>query len=259
MLAALVETDTVWEDPEANRARVRSSLPRADVALFPELAFSGFTMEPAPDPAAEPFLRELARENSIALVAGYVGEGPTNVAVALDARGEVLARYAKLHPFTFAGEEERYRRGDALPLFDLLGFRAAMLICYDLRFPEAFREAALKGADLFLVIANWPEKRIAHWTTLLQARAIENQAYVLGVNRVGSDPNESYPGRSLAVDPLGAVLMEGQGVVELDPERPKWLRSKFPALRDTRTDRYRLTPSVLSENTAWIRSGPWTA
>jgi omega-amidase len=237
---ALVETDTAWEDPVENRARVERALPEADVAVFPELTFSGFTMNPVVDREAEPFLRSLSRRRGMHLVAGYVGEGPRNVAVCTAPDGSVLARYAKLHPFAFAGEHERYLRGDDLPVFPLGGFRAAMLVCYDLRFPEAFRDAALRGADLFLVLANWPDLRIAHWRALLVARAIENQAYVLGVNRVGDDPGNHYPGGSLAVDPLGEILLQGAGTAVLDPTKPARLREKFPALRDVRTDRYTL-------------------
>jgi len=237
---AMVETDTAWEDPARNRALVEAALPRADVAVFPELTFSGFTMAPAPDADAEPFLRRLAAARGTAIVAGFVGEGPQNVAVAVSRRGETLARYAKLHPFRYAGEHLHYRRGDALPLFDLEGVKTAMLICYDLRFPEAFRDAALRGAELFLVIANWPRRRVDHWRALLRARAIENQAFVVGVNRVGRDPNEEYASSSAAFDPLGETIGEGPAVVEVEAERARNLRSKFPALLDVRTDRYRL-------------------
>ena len=234
-----METDTLWEDEAANRQCVRAALNDAevaDVAVFPELAFSGFTMEPRPDADAEPFLCALARERGQSLIAGYVGDGPANVAVGVDRGGEVLARYRKLHPFSYAGEDRHYRAGDELPVFELEGLRAAMLICYDLRFPEAFRHAATKGAQLFLVIANWPSPRIAHWRALLIARAVENQAYVVGVNRVGRDPNASYESSSMAVSPTGEVLHEGAGVVELDPAVVTQVREEFPFLKDIRPD-----------------------
>ena len=240
MRIALVETDTVWEDPAANRRRIRESLPSADVVVLPELCFTGFTMSPEPDAGAAPFLQRLAKEKGTAIVAGYVGEGPRNFAVAVSSEGTVLARYAKLHPFAFAGEHRHYRAGEALPVFGLGSFRAAMLICYDLRFPEAFREAALRGAaQLFFVLANWPARRVGHWTSLLRARAIENQAYVIGVNRVGEDPNERYVSSSRAVDPSGEVLLEGPGVVEIDVKHVEQLRADYPFLADVRTDRYR--------------------
>ncbi len=239
---ALVETDTAWEDEKANRKLVEDALPPSDLAVFPELAFSGFTMNPRVDARAEPFLRELAARTGTCIAAGYVAKGPVNMAAMAAPDGTILARYSKMHPFRFAGEHQHYTRGDDLPVVPLRGFQIAILICYDLRFPEAFREAALRGADLFLVLANWPEERIAHWSALLRARAIENQAYVVGVNRVGKDPSHSYPGRSLAVDPLGEILLEGAGIVDLDPLNPTRLRNRFPALKDVRTDRYRLGP-----------------
>ena len=101
-------------------------------------------------------------------------------------------------------------RGEDLPVFDLLGMRTAMFVCYDLRFPEAFRDAALRGAELFVVPANWPARRAEHWRTLLRARAIENQAWVVGVNRVGRDPNEAYAGSSLAVGPAAQGSVAGK-------------------------------------------------
>ena len=142
-------------------------------------------------------------------------------------------------PSSFAGEERTYLPGDDLPLFELGGLTWAPAICYDLRFPELFREAALRGAEAFLVLANWPARRVDHWHALLRARAIENQAYVLGVNRSGSDPNETYVSSSLAVDPRGEVLHEGPGAVDLDPAQVREWRAAFPALRDVRRDRYR--------------------
>ena len=237
MRVALVETDTVWEDPAANRDRIRAAVPAGDLAVLPETCFTGFTMDAAPDPEDERFLRELARERGTALVAGLVGPGPANTAVAVAADGTVLARYEKLHAFNYVGEGRHYRPGRALPVFDLGPFRAAMFICYDLRVPEAFREAARNGAELMVVIANWPRPRIDHWRTLLKARAIENQACVVGVNRIGKDPNAEYESSSMAVGPKGEVLLEGAGTVELDPSAVRRWRKAFPALDDMRDDR----------------------
>ncbi len=235
MRVAMVEADTAWEDAARNRAAIPPLLPPgADLAVLPELAFSGFTMAPRPDPQAEPFLASLARERGLHLIAGYCGEGPRNMAVAVGRDGAVLARYAKLHPFSLVGEEKRYLAGNDLPVFDLLGVKVCMLICYDLRFPEVFREAARRGAELFVVIANWPKRRVAHWGTLLTARAIENQAFVVGVNRVGRDPNEEYESSSLAVDPLGETISRGPGTVEIDIDHARRWRRDFPALRDVR-------------------------
>lgn len=240
MRVALVEADTVWEDPAANRARLRELLPAADVAILPEFAFTGFTMAPWPDPDAETFLVDLARERGQAIVAGYIGEGPRNVAVAVDAAGAVLARYAKLHPFTYADEHLHYRPGDDVPVFELGGVRAAMLICYDLRFPEVFREAALRGAELFFVIANWPTPRVEQWRTLLRARAIENQAFVLAPAQCGRHSSDrASHGRSLIVDPWGRILAEAGDepaivIADCDPDELTRVRASLPALSHRR-------------------------
>src|SRR5581483_11109551 len=188
--------DIAWEDKPANFARVRSLLetrrPLAgELVLLPEMFATGFSMnvaqiaEPEGGPT-ETFLRETARELQIDLLGGFVrreqGRG-SNQAVCYDPQGRELARYRKLHPFTFGGESDHYAPGTQIVTFDWHGVRVSPFICYDLRFPEVFRAAMAQGAELLAVIANWPEAREAHWITLLRARAIENQAYVAGVNR----------------------------------------------------------------------------
>jgi predicted amidohydrolase len=244
MRVAMVETDTVWHDSGANQARLESVRTDAELIVFPEMAFSGFSMDAPTDEGAEEFLAGLARRNGQAIVAGYVGganeEGKrTNLAAAFGPDGVRLARYAKLHPFSYAGEDGHYAPGSDLALFDLGGLRIALTICYDLRFPELFREAVLAGAEAFLVIANWPARRADHWRALLRARAIENLAFVVGVNRVGRDPNVEYESSSMAFGPRGELLAEGNTVAELDPGSVRAWRREFPALEDIRTDRYR--------------------
>ncbi|HKG80277.1 MAG TPA: nitrilase-related carbon-nitrogen hydrolase, partial [Pyrinomonadaceae bacterium] len=116
-------------------------------------------------------------------------------------------------------------------------FTVSPFICYDLRFPEIFRAAVFQGAQLFVVIANWPASRVRHWITLLKARAIENQAYVMGVNRCGNDPKLSYSGHSMIIDPRGEVLADAsevEGVIsaEIDAEALAQYRREFPFLND---------------------------
>ena len=132
-----------------------------------------------------------------------------NEAVVFNPEGKLICRYAKIHPFSFGGESKHYAPGTEIVSFQWHDFVAAPFICYDLRFPEVFRIATRRGAHLIAVIANWPAKRVSHWVALLQALAIENQAYVVGVNRVGNDPKLGYPGRSLIVDPQGEIVAEG--------------------------------------------------
>ncbi len=178
----------------------------------------------------------------VCLVGGVVRRDPPaalglNQAVAFGPDGAELARYSKIHPFSFAGEERHFARGGDVATFAWGGFAVAPFVCYDLRFPEVFRVATRAGANLFVVIANWPAAREAHWLTLLAARAIENQAYVVGVNRCGRDPNAAYSGRSRVLDPRGRLIAEaggGAGVFEadLDLEDLRAYRREFPVLAD---------------------------
>ncbi len=240
MRAALLEFDTVWEDAAANRNRIAALVPNADLVVLPEMAFSGFSMAAQPDTDAVPYMVRLARERTTAVVGGYVG-GTTrareNRAVAIAADGEVVGEYTKVHPFSPAGEDVAFVAGTEMPVFSLAGISTALTICYDLRFPELFRDAALRGAELFCVLANWPAVRVDHWRTLLRARAIENQAFVFGVNRVGQDPNVNYVSSSLAVGPQGETIHEGAGPFAFDPEDARRWRAEFPALRDARWKR----------------------
>lgn len=249
------QLDVVWEDPARNMDAVRSLLaaeeiPAESLIVLPELFATGYSMdtqrivEPVPSPTLE-FLVSLAREHDSTVVGGMAAAGQggraRNEAVAVGPGGGVLARYAKMYPFSAAGETEHYEPGDNVLSFAAGGFVVCPFVCYDLRFPEVFRAAVRRGAELFVVIANWPAARIGHWETLLRARAIENQAFVVGINRVGSDPNFNFPGHSLIIDPHGNVLAqagETAGIVsaELDPLAVSSWRREFPALKDIRPD-----------------------
>ena len=194
---------------------------------------------------AEAFLKSVAQEYQVAALGGVVnleadGMG-RNQSVVFAPDGSELARYNKIFPFRPGGEAKRYRAGDELIFFEWQGFRVATFVCYDLRFPEIFRCAALQGADLITVIASWPIARWHHWVTLLQARAIENQAYVIGVNRSGDDPYFHYPGRSIVVHPDGQILAdagESDGVIraECDIEELRSYRQTRPFLADMRPE-----------------------
>lgn len=146
-----------------------------------------------------------------------------------------------MFPFSLGGEDQYYEKGENVVFFEFGGFVISPLICYDLRFPEPFRIATKRGAELMTVIAQWPSRRTQHWIDLLKARAIENQAYIIGVNRCGSDPALEYDGRSIVVDPHGNIIAdagENEGIAEadLDQHIVKQWRMDFPALRDIRND-----------------------
>lgn len=247
--------DLAWEDPAENHRRARRHLESAAgqgarLALLPEMFCTGFSMDadriaqPAGGPS-ETFLRETARELSIWILASVPEAGqprPRNMAILTGPDGS-LAKYAKIHPFTFGGEDRVYSGGDRILTVSIEGVRVTPFVCYDLRFPEPFRLAA-EETDLFALVANWPEARREHWRTLLRARAIENLAYVAGVNRAGEGGGLSYAGDSAVISPWGEVLVEGGSaeavlLAEVDPGIVRDARAKFPALADRRPDAYR--------------------
>jgi predicted amidohydrolase len=211
---------------------------------------TGFSMEPErvaqePGGSSEAFLREAARSLSIWIFGSIAERGeprPRNMGLLVSPQGRVT-RYAKIHPFSFSGEDEHYAGGERVVTEDVEGLRVTPLICYDLRFPEPFRLAA-PDTDLFAVVANWPDARRDHWRTLLRARAIENLAYVAGVNRVGEGGKLRYAGDSTAVSPWGEILAEGgpeEAVLlfEADAREVAQARAKFPVLQDVRPEAYR--------------------
>src|SRR5262249_11558372 len=140
----------------------------------------------------------LAKELRSHVMAGVAmhgsGELGRNEALVLGPDGQLVVRYCKMYPFSLAGENKHFEAGQNTESFTWHDVRVAPFVCYDLRFPEIFRRAAADGAELMAVVANWPAARVSHWTALLRARAIENQAYVVGVNRAGSDPHVAYSG-----------------------------------------------------------------
>jgi omega-amidase len=246
-----LQLDSVWEDKAANFTKVNALLASAppckgSLVVVPEMFATGFscdvtkTIEPVGG-ETEQFLRELAARYDCAVLGGVVTPGNNgqgrNQALVIDPKGSELARYTKVRPFSLGGEAEVHERGAAPVVFEWAGLKIAPLICYDLRFPELARAAVELGAEVLVYIAAWPVKRFQHWITLLQARAIENQAYVIGVNRTGADPHFSYNGRSLVVDPHGVIIADA-GEREhalsagIDSDVVREWRAQFPALRD---------------------------
>ncbi len=246
------QLDSAWEDKAESCRRAQALLdaahpPRGSLVVLPEMFGTGFSMnvdatEEGDTKAGERFLAEAAIGFGACVLGGVVrraapGALALNQAVAFGADGGEIARYSKIHPFSFAGEDRRFARGTGVVTFQWAGFTAAPFVCYDLRFPEVFRAATLGGATVLVVIANWPAPREEHWLALLSARAIENQAYVVGVNRCGTDPHVAYPGRSRIVDPRGRVIAEGgerECTVEADLDLEAMLsyRREFPVLAD---------------------------
>jgi predicted amidohydrolase len=249
---AAVQHDIVWEDRDATLRHLAPQVAwaagaGARLVVLTEMFATGFSM--ATDRTAEPmdgptvtWLREQAARYDV-WMAGSVAirdddELPRN-AFCLVAPDGALHRYDKIHPFSYAGEHERFGAGDRFLTVEVDGLRVTLFVCYDLRFADEFWATA-QDTDVYLVVANWPSARRHHWRTLLDARAIENQAYVVGVNRVGEGGKLDYAGDSRIIDPLGEVLATGAGretilLADLDREVVRDARRTLPFLPDRRT------------------------
>lgn len=214
---ALIQTPLAWEDPEANRKALADKLESLsgdpDLIVLPEMFTTGFTMSPEnirPEdgPYSVEWLSAMARKHNCGIIGSMVwaDKGKYYNRLFMVAPDGVLAQYDKRHTFTLAGEHEKYVAGSEKIIIDFQGFRICPLICYDLRFPVWARNT--EDYDLLVYVANWPAPRIGAWDALLKARAIENMAYCIGVNRVGNDPNgHMYPGHSAVYDCLGTPFV----------------------------------------------------
>jgi len=254
MQIAIVQHEIVWESPEENFAALRPHIAEAaaggaELIALTETFSWGFTMNTdvaheLPTGPSTQFLLEQA-ESTGAWIVGSIpvrdeGEAlPNNRMTIASPAGEIVT-YNKIHPFTFSGEDKSYRAGEDRHTITINGLRISTFICFDLRFADEFWAMA-HDTDCYLVIANWPASRRNHWRTLLQARAIENQAWVVGANRFGEDPNVSYCGDSMIIDPFGEVIADsgdsaGSTIIsaDVDPQRVSEIREKFPFLADRR-------------------------
>jgi predicted amidohydrolase len=252
MKVALAQLNIAWEDKETNFRRAELLIQTAaregcDIVVLPEMFSTGCSNDIAKiaedeGGTTDRFLAQRAKEFSIAVIAGFPlkaagTDKAKNAAAVYDAHGSLLARFVKLHPFSLAGEDRFFIPGEAPVTFTVAGVPSSVFICYDLRFPEVFRSVAQDIQAVF-VIANWPASRILHWETLLRARAIENQCFVIGVNRTGSDGKGIlYPGASCVFDPFGNELCRGDDSEEcfftvIDPEEVGRIRNQLPFLKD---------------------------
>jgi predicted amidohydrolase len=250
MRIAAVQHDIVWEDREANFERLAPRVARAvgagaELVLLTETFSTGFSMtpgigEPEGGPSSQ-FLADRAAEHGV-WVAGTcpeiaAGEELPYNSFVLAGPDGTTHRYRKVHPFTHAGEHEHFRAGEKPVTVQVGGLRITPFICYDLRFADVFWRAAPE-TDVYLVPANWPSPRRHHWQTLLQARAIENQAYVVGCNRVGTaGDGTEHVGDSRIVSPMGELLGTAAGVetivlADVDATEVATTRDRFPFLRD---------------------------
>lgn len=253
---AAIQHEIVWQDREANFARLAPMISGAvaggaGLVLLTETFSTGFAFdtpdiaEPEGGPSSQ-FLAEQATTHDV-WVGGSCPEvspdapdddqRPSNSFVLAGPDGSVH-RYRKIHPFSHAEEERYVRPGTEFVTVEVDGVRLSLFVCYDLRFADEFWVLA-PDTDAYLVVANWPAKRRLHWQTLLRARAIENQAYVVGVNRVGHGGGIDYSGDSAVIDPLGEVLASGAGAetvlfADVDPDHVASTRTHFRFLQDRR-------------------------
>jgi len=241
-----LQTDIAWADPTENHRRAEQMLSdiseQADLIVLPEMFSTGFATQPdgIAEQDAQPsldWMRSLARRHNCA-VAGSVATQTDgkyrNRFFFVTPDGEEQ-HYDKHHLFTYGGEHLRYTAGKERRVVCWRGVRILLQVCYDLRFPCFSRNQG--DYDMAIYVASWPTTRVKAWSALLRARAIENQCYVLGLNRVGSDPQCQYPGASAFIDPYGETLAEADDretalSATIDMEQLNAFREKFPVLND---------------------------
>jgi omega-amidase len=258
MRLGLAQTNPLWEDKKGNFAAAVGFLEEArqsqvDFVLFPEMSMTGFSMHPEKigedrsHSETLQYFQKKAVEYGLTIGIGYVEllqPKSHNCYAIISPQGDILADYKKIHPFTFGTEQVHYEGGDRIAKCSVMDFMVTPFICYDLRFPEIFQVAS-KESQLIVVPANWPSDRREHFITLLKARAIENQCYIAGINRVGHARTSSYCGDSMVIDPYGKILAEGGDgekliTADIDSSLVKAYREEFPAKKDRREDLYML-------------------
>lgn len=249
-----VQLNTVWRDKNANFKKVEELLSAAGLqseglVVLPEMFATGFDVraegiaEGVGNGLVETgqFLARLAQKFQSSIVGSgiaYAKSGKReNLVEVYSPQGQLQIRYQKMYPFTYGGEHKRFDAGEELVTCKVGNFVLSPFICYDLRFPEIFRHATINGAQIITVSANWPSARHSHWLALLLARAIENQCFVIGVNRSGGDQNMEYLGESVIIGPKGEILAQAGGEecvlkAELDVDYLTQWRQSFPVLQD---------------------------
>ncbi|WP_274364655.1 carbon-nitrogen family hydrolase [Paenibacillus thermotolerans] len=262
MRVSLVQMDIKIGEPEANRSRALelmeqavSGEPKPDCIILPEMWNTGYALEVIEKiadrggEATKAAFSEFARKHRVNIVAGSVADvredgKVANTIYVFDREGRVVSDYSKLHLFRLMEEEKYLAAGERAGSFELEGTPAGMMICYDIRFPELSRSLALGGAKVLFVPAEWPHPRLHHWRTLLMARAIENQMYVVACNRVGTSRGTEFFGHSMVIDPWGEIIVEGGEeetilTAELQLSETDRVRRTIPVFEDRRPEMYR--------------------
>lgn len=258
MRVALAQLDIQFGDPDANYQQVEVAIQRAaeqtvDVIVLPEMWNTGYALTRlnvvADDDGqrTRQLLSKLARQFRVNIVGGSVAVARDghyyNEMLAIDRHGQLVSQYDKVHRFGLMAEDRYITAGATENVFELDDVAAMGVICYDIRFPEWLRKQAAQGPRVIFVSAEWPTQRQMQWRLLLQARAIENQAFVVAVNRVGSDPDNQFGGQSLVIDPLGDLLAIGGAhpqliTATLDLAQVERVRGQIPVFEDRRPELY---------------------
>jgi omega-amidase len=258
MLIALVSLNQVWENKGQNFQACRSFVQRAkaqgaELVIFPEMTLTAFSMntgDTAEDTATSvtvELFKKLAQELQISIIFGVVfrdADKATNNALMVDSAGNIKGNYSKIHPFTFAGEDKVFNGGNEICIVKLASMTLGLTVCYDLRFPEIY-SALGKQCNLIINIANWPARRVDHWNALLKARAIENQLFVLGVNRTGTDGKGlEYVKSSQVINPNGELMTpvvseDELDIFDIDPEFVGKFRQTFSTTPDRKPVMYK--------------------
>jgi omega-amidase len=255
---ALIQMDIVFGNPKMNFEKAESLVELAmkntpDIIVFPELWTTGYDLtnlsNTADTDAVETieFLKAKAIKYNVHFVGGSIAnkkdDGIYNTLLIINNKGELVHQYNKLHLFKLMDEHLYLKAGKEQGIFSLEDHVFAGQICYDIRFPEWFRKHVLLGAQAIFVVAEWPEQRLHHWKTLLTARAIENQCYVIACNCSGSNPDNVFAGHSLIIDPWGEIIAEASNQEEIlfgeiDLEKVKSVRNTIPIFSDRNPDLY---------------------
>lgn len=258
MRVALAQLDIQFGDPDANYQQVEVAIQRAaeqtvDVIVLPEMWNTGYALTRlnvvADDDGqrTRQLLSKLARQFRVNIVGGSVAVARDghyyNEMLVIDRHGQLVSQYDKVHRVGLMAEDRYITAGATENVFELDDVAAMGVICYDIRFPEWLRKQAAQGPRVIFVSAEWPTQRQMQWRLLLQARAIENQAFVVAVNRVGSDPDNQFGGQSLVIDPLGDLLAIGGAhpqliTATLDLAQVERVRGQIPVFEDRRPELY---------------------
>jgi len=257
---SVLQMDVAIGQPDENFKKVEQLLQQAvqavvkpDCIVLPEMWNTGYALEQIYELAdkdgerTKALISAFCKTHEVQVVAGSIaerrGDQIYNTIYVFDRTGEIVADYSKIHLFRLMDEEKYLAEGDHIGTFVADGVQAGMMICYDIRFPELARKLALSGAKILFVPAEWPNPRLHHWRTLLTARAIENQMYVVSCNRVGTSGTTEFFGHSMIIDPWGEILVEGQGSEEIlsatiDLSLVDEVRGRIPVFEDRRPQHY---------------------